>query len=106
MINDLFPGIVLEKAGYPQLEGFIQKNVEESGYVYHAPWVLKVIQVKVLFFCLLKKEKEKKNFEIIFSMKINTRVSKITKMSKIYQFPDVFSVGKHFRQISKNLILL
>ena len=106
MINDLFPGIVLEKAGYPQLEGFSQKNVEESGYVYHAPWVLKVIQVKVLFFCLLKKEKEKKNFEIIFSMKINTRVSKITKMSKIYQFPDVFSVAKHFRRISKNLILL
>eukprot|EP00111_Clytia_hemisphaerica_P005698 TCONS_00016530-protein len=45
LINDLFPGIVLEKAGYPTLEGFIRKNVEESGLVYHAPWILKLIQL-------------------------------------------------------------
>jgi len=47
LINDLFPGIVLEKAGYPTLEGSIRKNVEESGLVYHAPWILKLIQVGV-----------------------------------------------------------
>lgn len=49
LINDLFPGIVLEKAGYPTLEGFIRKNVEESGLVYHAPWILKLIQVSLIF---------------------------------------------------------
>ena len=52
LINDLFPGIVLEKAGYPTLEGFIRKNVEESGLVYHAPWILKLIQVSLMFYSI------------------------------------------------------
>jgi len=46
LINDLFPGIVLDKAGYPELEGYIQKNTEEAGLIFHPPWVLKIIQVK------------------------------------------------------------
>ncbi|KAK3736698.1 hypothetical protein QZH41_011488 [Actinostola sp. cb2023] len=45
LISDLFPGIVLDKAGYPELEGFIQKNAEEAGLIFHPPWVLKIIQL-------------------------------------------------------------
>ena len=45
LINDLFPGIVLDKAGYPDLEGAVVKNVDEMGLIFHPPWVLKVIQV-------------------------------------------------------------
>ena len=45
LINDLFPGIVLDKAGYPELEGMIQQRVEEAGLIFHPPWILKLIQV-------------------------------------------------------------
>jgi dynein heavy chain len=45
LINDLFPGIVLDKAGYPELETFIQKNADDAGLIFHPPWVLKIIQV-------------------------------------------------------------
>ena len=49
LINDLFPGIVLDKAGYPELESMIQKHVEEAGLIFHPPWILKLIQVSKLF---------------------------------------------------------
>jgi len=45
LINDLFPGIVLDKAGYPELEGAIQRQVEDAKLIFHPSWVLKLIQV-------------------------------------------------------------
>ena len=45
LINDLFPGIVLDKAGYPELEQAIAYQVEEAGLINHPSWRLKLIQV-------------------------------------------------------------
>ena len=45
LINDLFPGITLDKAGYPDLEAAINLRVSEAGLINHPPWVLKLIQV-------------------------------------------------------------
>ena len=56
LINDLFPGIVLDKAGYPELESMIQKHVEEAGLIFHPPWILKLIQVSKLFVQSFKTE--------------------------------------------------
>lgn len=47
LINDLFPGITLDKAGYPELETAIANRVEEAGLVNHPAWTLKLIQVSV-----------------------------------------------------------
>ncbi|XP_010116332.1 PREDICTED: dynein heavy chain 5, axonemal-like, partial [Chlamydotis macqueenii] len=45
LINDLFPGITLDKAGYPELQSAIQKQAEKEGLIYHPPWILKLIQL-------------------------------------------------------------
>lgn len=45
LIEDLFPGMVLDKGTYPEMEGAIEHQVEEFGLIYHAPWILKLIQL-------------------------------------------------------------
>ena len=48
LIDDLFPGLTLDKAGYPEIEQAISDCVEEAKLVNHPPWCLKLIQVQYL----------------------------------------------------------
>ena len=45
LIEDLFPGMQLDKGSYPEIESAIEHQVEELGLIHHAPWILKLIQL-------------------------------------------------------------
>lgn len=45
LINDLFPGISLDNAGYPELEAAITKQAKEAKLIAHPPWILKLVQL-------------------------------------------------------------
>lgn len=45
LINDLFPGITLDKQGYPELEGAIRNQILNAKLIDHPSWFLKLIQV-------------------------------------------------------------
>ena len=45
LINDLFPGINIAKAVYPDLEAAIDQEVKAAGLINHPLWTLKLIQL-------------------------------------------------------------
>jgi dynein heavy chain len=45
LISDLFPGITLDKKGYPEIEAAIRLQTEQAQIIYWPPWVLKLIQL-------------------------------------------------------------
>ena len=45
LINDLFPGLHMDKATYPELEAAIQEEVKAAGLIHHPAWTLKLIQL-------------------------------------------------------------
>ena len=45
LINDLFPGIGIAKATYPDLDDAIEKEVCKAGLINHPSWTLKLIQL-------------------------------------------------------------
>ncbi|GFO43348.1 dynein heavy chain 5, axonemal [Plakobranchus ocellatus] len=45
LIGDLFPGITLDKAGYPELESAIARNVEDAKLINHPEWSIKLVQL-------------------------------------------------------------
>ena len=38
-------GMVLKKAGYPDIEAAIESQVSANGLIHHPPWTLKLIQL-------------------------------------------------------------
>ena len=45
LISDLFPGITLETAAYPDLQTAIARNVDAAGLINHPAWNLKLVQL-------------------------------------------------------------
>ena len=48
LIDDLFPGFSLEKAGYPEIKEAIKKCTEEAKLIHHPLWVDKIIQANIV----------------------------------------------------------
>lgn len=46
LINDLFPGLVLDSNTYVELQAAVVNQVEEAGLINHPPWNLKLVQVQ------------------------------------------------------------
>lgn len=45
LINDLFPGLVLDSNTYVELQSAVTNQVAEAGLINHPPWNLKLVQV-------------------------------------------------------------
>ncbi|KAH0622614.1 hypothetical protein JD844_025060 [Phrynosoma platyrhinos] len=45
LINDLFPGLVLDSNTYADLQAAVANQVEEAGLINHPPWNLKLVQL-------------------------------------------------------------
>ncbi|KAM8851316.1 dynein axonemal heavy chain 8-like isoform 1-T4 [Spinachia spinachia] len=45
LINDLFPGILLDGSSYVELQAAVSHQVELAGIVNHPPWNLKLVQL-------------------------------------------------------------
>ncbi|KAG8123396.1 hypothetical protein E2320_018801 [Naja naja] len=45
LINDLFPGLVLDSNTYVDLQAAVANQVEEAGLINHPPWNLKLVQL-------------------------------------------------------------
>ena len=45
LISDLFPGLTLDKKGYPEIEAAIRSQTEQAQLIYWPAWVLKLIQL-------------------------------------------------------------
>ncbi|KAI9314021.1 dynein heavy chain, N-terminal region 2-domain-containing protein, partial [Zopfochytrium polystomum] len=45
LVNDLFPGLTVKKASYPNIEVAVDQQLTEADLINHPPWTLKVIQL-------------------------------------------------------------
>ncbi|KAJ1563094.1 Dynein heavy chain 5, axonemal [Cladochytrium tenue] len=45
LVNDLFPGLTVKKASYPNIEVAVDQQLTEANLINHPPWTLKVIQL-------------------------------------------------------------
>lgn len=65
LINDLFPGLVLDSNTYVELQAAVKNQVEEAGLINHPPWNLKLVQVQHHTSYVLKKEREYKLSKLV-----------------------------------------
>lgn len=47
LVNDFFPGVVLDRTSHPTLEETLATQVDAAGLVNHSPWTSKLIQVNI-----------------------------------------------------------
>ena len=45
LVNDLFPGIILDETCHPSLEEALAKQLDSACLVNHSPWTFKLMQV-------------------------------------------------------------